>query len=251
MMLVVVYVGAVAVLFLFVVMMLDVDFAELRQGFCNICRSGTPSAPCSSPSSVRGRGLGDRARGGARDLRCRRRRRKHAGAGEVLYTRYVFVSSRRRHDPLYRDDRGDRHDLQRKPASGVHAGDREQVARIRRRAIEVRQGLVRGIGGAAMTIGLLSLSVGRRDPVHNRDFRHLSQPQASSSFDVGRVYLVAVNMNLVAFLAFLGRTESARCLCAHRADGCGCGSRDRPGDPRRLFPQPWLDRVEDVTRSKG
>jgi NADH-quinone oxidoreductase subunit J len=33
MMLVVVYVGAVAVLFLFVVMMLDVDFAELKQGF--------------------------------------------------------------------------------------------------------------------------------------------------------------------------------------------------------------------------
>jgi NADH-quinone oxidoreductase subunit J len=33
MILVIVYVGAVAVLFLFVVMMLDVDFAELRQGF--------------------------------------------------------------------------------------------------------------------------------------------------------------------------------------------------------------------------
>jgi len=33
MLLVVVYVGAVAVLFLFVVMMLDVDFASLRQGF--------------------------------------------------------------------------------------------------------------------------------------------------------------------------------------------------------------------------
>jgi NADH-quinone oxidoreductase subunit J len=33
MILVVVYVGAVAVLFLFVIMMLDVDFAELRQGF--------------------------------------------------------------------------------------------------------------------------------------------------------------------------------------------------------------------------
>ncbi|HWT50783.1 MAG TPA: NADH-quinone oxidoreductase subunit J, partial [Caulobacter sp.] len=33
MLLIVVYVGAVAVLFLFVVMMLDVDFAELRQGF--------------------------------------------------------------------------------------------------------------------------------------------------------------------------------------------------------------------------
>jgi NADH-quinone oxidoreductase subunit J len=33
MMLIVVYVGAVAVLFLFVIMMLDVDFAELKQGF--------------------------------------------------------------------------------------------------------------------------------------------------------------------------------------------------------------------------
>jgi NADH-quinone oxidoreductase subunit J len=35
MILVVVYVGAVAVLFLFVVMMLDVDFVELRQGMLN------------------------------------------------------------------------------------------------------------------------------------------------------------------------------------------------------------------------
>jgi NADH-quinone oxidoreductase subunit J len=35
MVLVVVYVGAVAVLFLFVVMMLDIDFAQLRQGFLN------------------------------------------------------------------------------------------------------------------------------------------------------------------------------------------------------------------------
>ena len=33
MILVIVYVGAVAVLFLFVVMMLDIDFAELRGGF--------------------------------------------------------------------------------------------------------------------------------------------------------------------------------------------------------------------------
>jgi len=35
MILIVVYVGAVAVLFLFVVMMLDVDFAEMRQGLLN------------------------------------------------------------------------------------------------------------------------------------------------------------------------------------------------------------------------
>ena len=33
MIMVIVYVGAVAVLFLFVVMMLDINFAEMRQGF--------------------------------------------------------------------------------------------------------------------------------------------------------------------------------------------------------------------------
>ncbi len=50
MILIVVYVGAVAVLFLFVVMMLDVDFVELRQGFLNICRSAASSASCCSPN---------------------------------------------------------------------------------------------------------------------------------------------------------------------------------------------------------
>ena len=40
MILVVVYVGAVAVLFLFVVMMLDVDFVELRPGFLNYLPAG-------------------------------------------------------------------------------------------------------------------------------------------------------------------------------------------------------------------
>ena len=44
MILVIVYVGAVAVLFLFVVMMLDVDFAELRQGFLQYLPIGALSA---------------------------------------------------------------------------------------------------------------------------------------------------------------------------------------------------------------
>lgn len=39
--LIVVYVGAVAVLFLFVVMMLDVDFAELREGYLQYMPVGT------------------------------------------------------------------------------------------------------------------------------------------------------------------------------------------------------------------
>jgi len=42
MILIVVYVGAVAVLFLFVVMMLDVDFAELGQGFLDYLPIGVP-----------------------------------------------------------------------------------------------------------------------------------------------------------------------------------------------------------------
>ena len=41
MLLVIVYVGAVAVLFLFVVMMLDVDFAELREGMLQYLPVGT------------------------------------------------------------------------------------------------------------------------------------------------------------------------------------------------------------------
>jgi len=44
MLLVVVYVGAVAVLFLFVVMMLDVDFAALRSGFVQYLPLGTAVA---------------------------------------------------------------------------------------------------------------------------------------------------------------------------------------------------------------
>src|SRR3990167_8543268 len=41
MLLVIVYVGAVAVLFLFVVMMLDIDFAALRAGFARYLPLGT------------------------------------------------------------------------------------------------------------------------------------------------------------------------------------------------------------------
>lgn len=92
MILVVVYVGAVAVLFLFVVMMLDVDFAELREGMLNylpiggviglillvelalvgstIAISPDMIAQASSPST------GDISNTKA--------------LGEILYTKYVF-----------------------------------------------------------------------------------------------------------------------------------------------------------------
>ena len=50
MLLIVVYVGAVAVLFLFVVMMLDVDFVRLREGLrATTCRSPPSSRACCWP----------------------------------------------------------------------------------------------------------------------------------------------------------------------------------------------------------
>jgi len=50
MILVIVYVGAVAVLFLFVVMMLDIDFTELRSGFQRYLPSAPRWARCCSSS---------------------------------------------------------------------------------------------------------------------------------------------------------------------------------------------------------
>ena len=94
MILVIVYVGAVAVLFLFVVMMLDIDFAELRSGFVRYLPVGTlvgfillaelvfviggwtisPSIPSQAPAVAGGVPLSN-----TRAL------------GDILYTRYVFA----------------------------------------------------------------------------------------------------------------------------------------------------------------
>ena len=48
MILVVVYVGAVAVLFLFVVMMLDINFVELREGFLRYSADRRPGGRCAA-----------------------------------------------------------------------------------------------------------------------------------------------------------------------------------------------------------
>ena len=91
MILIVVYVGAVAVLFLFVVMMLDVDFVELRQGFLNYLPVGgligtvllaellivlggwvfAPDATVAPPAPVPGVSNTE-------------------ALGQILYTRYVY-----------------------------------------------------------------------------------------------------------------------------------------------------------------
>jgi NADH-quinone oxidoreductase subunit J len=95
MILVIVYVGAIAVLFLFVVMMLDIDFADLRSGFVRylpigglvgfillaelvlvigtwVAAPGMPGLHAPSPS------------GGAYLTNTR-------ALGDILYTRYLFA----------------------------------------------------------------------------------------------------------------------------------------------------------------
>jgi NADH-quinone oxidoreductase subunit J len=96
MLLVIVYVGAVAVLFLFVVMMLDIDFAEFRAGFSKNLPLGILLAVILVSELILGIGA---YRAGAVKLGI-----PAAGAstvndqvpniqaiGEVLYTKYIFL----------------------------------------------------------------------------------------------------------------------------------------------------------------
>jgi NADH-quinone oxidoreductase subunit J len=96
MLLVIVYVGAVAVLFLFVVMMLDIDFAELRAGFVKNVPLGLMLAVVLVAELVLGIGA---YRAGAVKLGT-----PEAGAatvvdsvpnieaiGSLLYTKYIFL----------------------------------------------------------------------------------------------------------------------------------------------------------------
>jgi NADH-quinone oxidoreductase subunit J len=93
MLLVIVYVGAVAVLFLFVVMMLDVDFAELRAGFVRYFALGLLLAVVLVAEILIGVGAWE---AGGLEL-SRRAAPIDAGVsniqaiGELLYTRYLFV----------------------------------------------------------------------------------------------------------------------------------------------------------------
>ena len=93
MLLVIVYVGAVAVLFLFVVMMLDIDFAELRAGFVSYFPLGGVIALILLVELVLGVGAWQ---AGAIDLGGRAAPVPGAtpnieAIGALLYTRYIFL----------------------------------------------------------------------------------------------------------------------------------------------------------------
>lgn len=92
--LVIVYVGAVAVLFLFVVMMLDVDFAELRAGFLRLLPTGATIGTILlvelllvvgnwiiSPQRIGAAAPAPSGTGGLTNTEA---------IGQVLYTKYVY-----------------------------------------------------------------------------------------------------------------------------------------------------------------
>src|SRR6201997_3057031 len=92
MILVIVYVGAVAVLFLFVVMMLDIDFAQLRSGFVRYLPIGALVGVLLLAELVLGIGgwvvapiaPSPAAAGGVPLTNTR-------ALGDILYTRYLFA----------------------------------------------------------------------------------------------------------------------------------------------------------------
>nr|WP_221239267.1 NADH-quinone oxidoreductase subunit J [Sphingomonas xinjiangensis] len=93
MLLVIVYVGAVAVLFLFVVMMLDIDFAELRSGVMKYAAVGLALAIALVAEIIIA--IGAWSAGG---LEMSRRAAPIASdvpnieaIGRLLYTRYLFI----------------------------------------------------------------------------------------------------------------------------------------------------------------
>jgi NADH-quinone oxidoreductase subunit J len=93
MLLVIVYVGAVAVLFLFVVMMLDIDFAELRAGFVRYAMIGFAFAVLLAAEVVIAL-LGWSAGGLQLDQRIAPTPDKMSNIeaiGHLLYSHYLFV----------------------------------------------------------------------------------------------------------------------------------------------------------------
>ncbi|HEX8643271.1 MAG TPA: NADH-quinone oxidoreductase subunit J [Allosphingosinicella sp.] len=91
--LIIVYVGAVAVLFLFVVMMLDVDFASLRSGFAKYLPLGILLAIALFAEIILS--ILAHAEGaippGARAAPIHAGESNIVALGNLLYTRYVFI----------------------------------------------------------------------------------------------------------------------------------------------------------------
>jgi NADH-quinone oxidoreductase subunit J len=93
MLLVIVYVGAVAVLFLFVVMMLDIDFAELRAGFVDYLPFGVLIALVLLAEILLGLGIWQAGPIALAQRVAPVPEHMHniEAIGALLYTRYIFL----------------------------------------------------------------------------------------------------------------------------------------------------------------
>ena len=214
MILIVVYVGAVAVLFLFVVMMLDVDFAELRQGFLNYLPVGVV---------VGGVLLAELLFVVVARVDPARRAEDDHGAdpsadaisntqalGLVLYTRYVYYFEAAGVILLVAMIGAIVLTLHRR-AGVKRQSIADQVARNRASAIDVVK--VEIGAGRCHDHRARTLSVGRRDPVHARDLRHLSQPQEHHHHsDVDRAHSARGEHQSGRVLDLPRRSSSARSI---------------------------------------
>jgi len=92
--LIVVYVGAVAVLFLFVVMMLDVDFAEMREGFLQYLPIGALIGIVLAVELIAVLGSGvidpEAAKVAVQPIPDMAETSNIKAIGDLLYTRYIF-----------------------------------------------------------------------------------------------------------------------------------------------------------------
>lgn len=94
MILVVVYVGAVAVLFLFVVMMLDVDFVQLREGFARYAPLGIMLGTVVSAELIFAliiKSFTPEALQGFVGTPTPERLSNTEALGQVLYTQYIYI----------------------------------------------------------------------------------------------------------------------------------------------------------------
>ena len=208
MILVVVYVGAVAVLFLFVVMMLDVDFAELREGFLQYLPIGALIGVIFLIELVLVVGTWvdrprPRPRAAASAIPPADQVTNTAVLGRVLYTQYFFYFQAAGLDPARRDDRRHRADAARAArrqapghlaAGRAHAGDggRGEEGAVPRRSEGRRMiGLNDYLTVAAIlfTLGVFGIFLNRKNVI-----------VILMSIEL---ILLAVNINLVAFSSHL------------------------------------------------
>ncbi len=155
MILVIVYVGAVAVLFLFVVMMLDINFAELRSGFLHYLPIGALIGLVLLVELLLVFGAWVIAPGVAGDRRRRRCRptpqlHQHARRSASCSTPATSIAFQAAgHDPAGRDDRRDRADPA--PARGCAPAADRRAAGARPRARRSRSSRCRSAQAPSAT----------------------------------------------------------------------------------------------------